>query len=217
MGRLLRDLTSAPAHSLLVAAYPVVFLFAANTADQVTLAPLWAPLALAIAAACVALHCRTACDGRLVPRRPSRHAWPRALLQLRSRVVGSRRCAHRAPLADRRLSDHRAGRWLADLARRKLGAPDEQVPQRGAVGPGGRQRGEHREHADRQTASPSEPRGPRSRSPPREPSPRRVLPGHGSLCEAQTLSDIYGYDNGPFMDALRERGSTSPRMRGRTT
>jgi len=31
-------------HPLLAAAYPVLFLFAQNAAEQVTLQPLWAPL-----------------------------------------------------------------------------------------------------------------------------------------------------------------------------
>ncbi len=35
-------------HPLLAAAYPVVFLFALNIAEQVTLAPLWLPLAFAV-------------------------------------------------------------------------------------------------------------------------------------------------------------------------
>lgn len=37
-----------PLHPLLVAAYPVVFLFATNAAEQVTLSPLWRPLALSV-------------------------------------------------------------------------------------------------------------------------------------------------------------------------
>lgn len=37
-----------PLHPLLVAAYPVIFLFATNAAEQVTLAPLWVPLAVAL-------------------------------------------------------------------------------------------------------------------------------------------------------------------------
>ena len=45
---------SFPVHPLLAAAYPVVFLFAANAADQVTLSPLWPPLIVAIASAAVA-------------------------------------------------------------------------------------------------------------------------------------------------------------------
>jgi hypothetical protein len=42
-----------PIHPILAAAYPVVFLFAANLADQVTLDPLWLPLLLAVAGAAV--------------------------------------------------------------------------------------------------------------------------------------------------------------------
>lgn len=44
---------SLPLHPFLAAAYPVVFLFAANAADQVTLDPLWPPVWLAIGAAAV--------------------------------------------------------------------------------------------------------------------------------------------------------------------
>ena len=44
-----------PLHPLLAAAYPVVYLFAANAADQVTIAPLWPPLVVAMAAAAAAL------------------------------------------------------------------------------------------------------------------------------------------------------------------
>jgi hypothetical protein len=42
---------SLPVHPLLAAAYPVVFLFASNVADQVTLEPLWLPLAAVVVAA----------------------------------------------------------------------------------------------------------------------------------------------------------------------
>ena len=44
-----------PIHPLLVAAYPVVYLFATNAAEQVTLAPLWGPLAAAVGGALVVL------------------------------------------------------------------------------------------------------------------------------------------------------------------
>ena len=42
-------------HPLLAAAYPVVFLFAQNVAEQVTLQPLWLPLVAAVLAGAVAL------------------------------------------------------------------------------------------------------------------------------------------------------------------
>jgi hypothetical protein len=41
--------SSAPLHPVLVAAYPVLFLFAENAEQQVTLAPLWLPLAVCLA------------------------------------------------------------------------------------------------------------------------------------------------------------------------
>lgn len=43
-----RDAASFPLHPLLAAAYPVLFLFATNAAEQVNLDPLWVPLALAV-------------------------------------------------------------------------------------------------------------------------------------------------------------------------
>ena len=42
------DVGAFPFYALLAAAYPVVFLFAANAAEQFSLDPLWVPLALAV-------------------------------------------------------------------------------------------------------------------------------------------------------------------------
>lgn len=53
--RAARDWTLVPIHPLLAAAYPVIFLFARNIAEQVTLAPLPLPLALAVSGAAVLL------------------------------------------------------------------------------------------------------------------------------------------------------------------
>ncbi|HEU4862166.1 MAG TPA: hypothetical protein VFU44_00160, partial [Candidatus Limnocylindria bacterium] len=55
MRRLGFDWTALPIHPLLAAAYPVVFLFAINAAEQVTLAPLWLPLGLAVGGAALVL------------------------------------------------------------------------------------------------------------------------------------------------------------------
>ena len=46
---------SMPVHPLLAAAYPVVFLFAMNASEQVTVAPLWLPLLLAVGASAAVL------------------------------------------------------------------------------------------------------------------------------------------------------------------
>src|SRR6188508_783364 len=43
------DVTTLPLHPVLATAYPVVFLFAVNVSDQVTVGPLWRPLAISIA------------------------------------------------------------------------------------------------------------------------------------------------------------------------
>ena len=45
------DWSATPIHPLLIAAYPVVFLFANNASDQVSLNPLWVPLGMAVGAA----------------------------------------------------------------------------------------------------------------------------------------------------------------------
>ena len=47
-------LTSIPVHPLLFAAFPILFLFAENAIQQVTLEPLWQPLGAAVAGAAVA-------------------------------------------------------------------------------------------------------------------------------------------------------------------
>jgi hypothetical protein len=53
--RLRPDWSVLPIHPLLAAAYPVVFLFAVNAAEQVTLEPLWRPLALAVGGAALVM------------------------------------------------------------------------------------------------------------------------------------------------------------------
>jgi len=53
------DWSALPIHPLLAAAYPVVFLFAMNAADQVTLDPMWGPLAIAVGGASVVLAIAT--------------------------------------------------------------------------------------------------------------------------------------------------------------
>jgi len=53
------DWSALPIHPLLAAAYPVVFLFATNAADQVTLRPIWAPLGMAMGGALVVLAAAT--------------------------------------------------------------------------------------------------------------------------------------------------------------
>jgi len=49
------DWGSVPLHPVLVAAFPVLFLFAENAEEQVTLAPLWLPLIVCVAAGMVTL------------------------------------------------------------------------------------------------------------------------------------------------------------------
>lgn len=47
------DWRQLPLHSILLAAYPALFLYAQNTADQVQIDPLWGPLAASVAGAVV--------------------------------------------------------------------------------------------------------------------------------------------------------------------
>ena len=54
-GPIQRRAAALPLHPLLAAAYPVIFLFATNAAEQVTLSPLWLPLALAVGGAALVL------------------------------------------------------------------------------------------------------------------------------------------------------------------
>src|SRR5690606_4573073 len=50
-----RDLSAFPFHPLMAAAYPVVFLFALNAAEQVNLDPMWLPLLISVQVAAVLL------------------------------------------------------------------------------------------------------------------------------------------------------------------
>ena len=49
------DLSSLPLHPILAAAYPALFLFATNAADQITAQPLWIPLLRSVGAATATL------------------------------------------------------------------------------------------------------------------------------------------------------------------
>ena len=49
------DLSSVPVHAIALAAYPVLFLFAENAEQQVTLAPLWMPLLISLGGGAVLL------------------------------------------------------------------------------------------------------------------------------------------------------------------
>lgn len=77
-GPIQRRVPELPLYPLLAAAYPVVFLFATNAAEQVTLAPLWLPLAMAVGGAGIVL---------LVLRLVTRD-WHRAALLTTVLVVG---------------------------------------------------------------------------------------------------------------------------------
>ena len=58
--------TSFPIHTALLAAFPVLFLFAENAADQLVLDPMWGPLTLSVAGALVVLAVAAAITRDLV-------------------------------------------------------------------------------------------------------------------------------------------------------
>ena len=97
-----------PLHPLLVAAYPVVFLFATNASEQVTLAPLWEPLTLALAATAIVLL-----DMRLITR-----DWHRAALLTTVLVIGFFGYGHVWNAVDDRLDNQwpLIGAWTLVIA-----------------------------------------------------------------------------------------------------
>jgi hypothetical protein len=199
---------SFPIHPLLAAAYPVVFLFAANAADQVTVQPLWLPLVVAVAAAAVAFAALWA-----VLRDPWRaglvvtvlvtlffwygHAW---------NLVGTFIGSHVPLVAAWILAAVggvvlavRAGEWrrpastLLNLVTATLvvfNAAEIATYSLGAT-----------------TAARTMPTGSSSIGDPGTEEPRDVYYLiFDRYASAVNLAEHYGYDNSPFLDALRERG-----------
>lgn len=206
--RRLRLDPSFPIHPLLAAAYPVVFLFAANAADQVTLDPLWPPLFVAVAVATIALGALWA-----LLRDPWRaglvvtvlvtlffwygHAWNLAGTLLSSQVplivvwvvaaVGGVVLALRAGDWRRPASAflNLVTAALIVFNAAEIAAYSTGSAAAAATGPSG--------------SSSVEDQGPDG-----EPDIYYLIfDRYGS---GQNLAEHYGYDNSPFLDALRERG-----------
>ena len=74
-------------HPLLVAAFPVVFLFAQNVNDQISLEPLWMPLAVAVGAGAVVLLLALGV-GRALGVRPERAALAASLVVAMAMTYG---------------------------------------------------------------------------------------------------------------------------------
>ena len=199
------DVTSLPFHPLLATAYPVVFLFAANIADQVTVGPLWRPLAVAVAGGVLA-----SVIGRLVMgdwRRGALLATLAAVLFfsfghawfLVSETIHLRRYLIGAYVAVGLVAGWliwRGGSWVVPLTRfLNIGFAALVLWNAFEIGSSVARTSE--------TASTSE-------------SAAVALNGHerpdvyyiilDRYANAWTLENIYGYDNSPFVDALRERG-----------
>ncbi len=199
-------------HPWLVAAFPVLFLFAANLDEQLSLAPLWTPLAVVLAAAGVTLVVAlglgrwlgmTAAQSALIASLlillalTYGHAWNlvgetvrlhRVLLAVWAAIalVGVVTIARLRPSAVDRLTTALtvAGGVLvlinavplAELGLRSVG---ERVADEAPAG-SGQAEGEHRRDV--------------------------WYLVFDRYAGAAALRESFGYDNGPFLDALRERG-----------
>ena len=200
-------------HPLLVAAFPVVFLFAQNVTEQFSLSPLWVPLLLAVGGAAVLLLVTLAL-ARAVGASPARAALGLSLLIGLAMTYG-----HAWNLVGQSLGLHRylltawaliatAGLVLiwrlppSAVRRATLGLTIavgalivvNLVPIAGL--------------AIRSVSVAAPPQGGGGPS---------AEPGDGSMRDvwyivpdryagAEGLRQIYGFDNSPFLDALRERG-----------
>ena len=198
---------SLPIHPILVAVYPVVYLFAANAATQVTLDPVWIPLALSVligAAAYVAavLIIRDVVRGALLASLflalfySFGHVW---------NVVGDALIARRWLVAAYAIVGlvgalliRRGGRWLSAATRAVtilafIGIVVNLLSiGQFALGMSARS------EATTEAAEPVDPKR----------ADRRDIFYFifDRFASAETLNRIYGYDLTPFLEALRARG-----------
>ena len=107
-GPIQRRIPDLPLHPLLAAAYPVLFLFATNAAEQVTVEPLWRPLALSLGAAAIVLL-----DLRLIVG-----DWHRAALLTTVLVIGFFGYGHVWNAVDERMQSqwYLIGAWTLLIA-----------------------------------------------------------------------------------------------------
>jgi hypothetical protein len=199
------DVTSLPFHPLLATAYPVVFLFAVNISDQVTVGPLWRPLALSVAGGVVATVI-----GRMLTgdwRRGALlatlaaalfftfgHAWflVSETIQLRRYLIG----AYVAVGLVAGWLIWRGGSWVVPLTRvLNIGFAVLLVFNTFEIGSSVARASEG--------ASTSQPAAVELNGHERPDVYYIILDRYAN---AWTLENIYGYDNTPFLDALRDRG-----------
>jgi hypothetical protein len=197
-----------PVHAILAAAYPVVFLFAANAADQVTIDPLWLPLGLSIAAAAVALAVAWLLlrdvwrAGLLVTVLATLFFWYGHAWNLVGELVGSKPALVAAWVVlaiAGIIVAVRAGEWrrpasgflnvvtaalvvfnAAEIAAYSFGGQATAITSPGGSAAAERQEGEELRDIY-----------------------YLIFDRYGS---APVLRDAYGFDNSPFLDGLRERG-----------
>jgi hypothetical protein len=198
---------SFPIHPLLAAAYPVIFLFATNVADQVTLDPLWPPLAIATGAAAVAfallwlvLRDRYRA-GLLVTVLASLFLWYGHAYNLAGPFIDSQLPLIAAWVAAALLGvvvALRSGSW-----RRPASAALNLATAALIVFNGAEITAYSLGEAAAATA-PSGSSGLTGSAPATRPDIYYLIfDRYGS---ASSLAEHYGYDNSPFTDALRERG-----------
>lgn len=198
-------LSTLPIHPILAAAYPVLFLFAQNIADQVTLNPLWGPLAVAAGGAAAVLVA-----GRLVVGDWQRSALLTTLLavlffsfghvwflvgeaiDLRRYLIG----AYAIVGLGAAWLIWRGGTWVAPMTRAMnvvlAGLLLINVFNIGSF--------LARASGDSRTAVPA----PVSSEGHARPDVYYIIMDR--YANEWTLDHLYGHDNGPFLDELRERG-----------
>ena len=198
---------SFPVHPLLAAAYPVVFLFAANAADQVTLDPLWMPLLVAVGVGAVAFGALWALlrdpwrAGLVVTVLATLFLWYGHAWNLTSALLGSQvpliMAWSLAAVAGVILA-LRAGEW------RRSASLFLNLVTAGLIAFNA---AEIAAYSLGSAAAVTAPSGTPTID---DPAPARrpdiyylIFDRYGS---GRNLSANYGFDNSPFLDALRERG-----------
>lgn len=201
------DWATLPIHPLGMAAFPVVFLFAENIADQLTLAPLWGPLGLSVLGALAAL---VLCAVAL--RDPLRGALLASLLVAMFFSFG-----HAAILVGEQVQLRyvagayaviglaaaflvwRGGRWVRP-ATTFLNLAVVVLVAFNAVRIG--------ESFTQQAAAEEAAPTPAVRVDPSAPKRDIYYIILDRYANAQTLREVYGFDNRPFLEALEDRGFT---------
>ena len=199
-------------HPFLVAAFPVVYLFAANVREQLSLEPLWMPLGVVIGVAAAVLLAAVVV-GHLLGASPARSSLVASLLMLLAMAYG-----HAWNLVGVLAGSHRllliawavlAVAGVVAIARLRRGAVARLTMAANVAAatphpcqPASNCRARHADHLRRRGGAVVVAGARRSGW--RDPG--RVVPGVRQVRRDAGAGELYGYDNGPFLDALRDRG-----------